>query len=75
MAVPKTKEECDKKGWFWNAETEICEKPVIVDIKMTLTRGSGCDDDEHKTVVPKPHKLAKSVRDTLLDASRAKGRK
>jgi len=71
VADPKTKEECIKKGWFWieTETTQVCEKPVIVDIKMTLTRGPNCDDNEHKTEIPKPHKLEKSVRDALLDAS------
>jgi hypothetical protein len=74
MAIPTTKAECDKRGWYWNAKDGVCEKPSIDDIKMTLTRGSGCDGPNHNTVIPLPANLSASVRNALLNASRRKAK-
>ena len=71
MAKKVTEAECKTKGWFWIADTQTCEKPRgIGEIKMTLTRGPGCDGPTHRAGIPVPKNLSSSVKNALLNASR-----
>jgi hypothetical protein len=65
-----TKEECLAKGFDWNEEKQKCTMPRITLIKMTLSRGPGCDGPGRVATIRTS--LPMSVRKTLLKAGRKK---
>jgi hypothetical protein len=70
--MPKiTKEECLAKGFDWNDEKQKCTMPRITLIKMTLSRGPGCDGPGRVATI-RNKSLPMSVRKVLLKAGRKK---
>ena len=67
-----TKAQCEAKGFDWNETTQKCTEPKISGIKMTLTRGVGCDGPTR--VVKIQRRLPPAVRKALLKAGRKKRR-
>jgi hypothetical protein len=63
-----TKAQCEARGFIWNEDTQTCSIPKITLIKMTVSRGVGCDGPSRVVVIRKPLPLA--VRKALLKAGR-----
>jgi hypothetical protein len=66
-----TKAQCEAKGFDWNEDTQTCTMPRITLIKMTLSRGPGCDGGGRAVTI---RKLPMAVRMALLKAGRQKKR-
>lgn len=67
--MPKiTRAQCEAKGFIWNEDKQTCSMPRISLIKMTVSRGVGCDGPSRVVVIRKGLPLA--VRKALLKAGR-----
>ncbi len=67
--MPITKAQCEAKGFIWNEDTQTCTMPKIKLIKMTISRGVGCDGGGRAVVIKK--KLPLDVRKALIKAGEA----
>ena len=71
--MPKlTQAQCEAAGFTWIEATQTCIIPKITLIKMTLSRGPGCDGRNSVLTIRKP--LPLPVRKVLLKAARKKKR-
>jgi hypothetical protein len=71
--MPKlTRAQCEAKGFTWNEDKQTCTIPKITLIKMSISRGPGCDGSSSVLTIRKPLPLA--VREALLKAGRQKKR-
>jgi hypothetical protein len=66
--MPITKAQCEAKGFDWNEATQTCSMPRISLIKMTLSRGPGCDGPGRIAVIRT--RLPMPVQKALLKAGR-----
>jgi hypothetical protein len=60
-------------GFIWNEDTRTCTMPKISLIKMTLSRGPGCDGGSRAVVIKK--KLPLAVKKALIKAAKPKKRR
>ena len=67
-----TKAQCEAMGFDWNEEKQKCTMPKISLIKMTLSRGPGCDGPSRAVTIRRS--LPMAVRKALLKAGRKTGR-
>ncbi len=67
-----TKARCEAMGFIWNEKTQTCSMPKISLIKMTLSRGPGCDGGSRAVVITKNLPLA--VKKALIKAAKARKR-
>jgi hypothetical protein len=65
-----TKAQCEAMGFTWNEENQSCTMPKISLIKMTLSRGVGCDGRSKAVVIKR--KLPLVVQKALIKAARPK---
>ena len=63
-----TKAKCESDGLNWNEDTGKCELPKIGLIKMTVSRGSGCNGG-HTRVEEIRKRLPEATRRVLLKAA------
>lgn len=66
--MPLTKAQCEAKGFIWNEDTQTCIMPKIALIKMTLSRGTGCDGGGRAVVIRR--KLPLAVQMALIKAAK-----
>jgi len=63
-----TRAQCEAMGFIWNEDTQTCTMPRIKLIKMTISRGVGCDGGGSAVVIRK--KLPLDVQKALIKAAK-----
>jgi len=69
MPMPTTKAACDALGFNWNPDTQTCTMPRIKLIKMTISKGVGCDGGGSAVVIRK--RLPLDVQKALIKAAKS----
>ena len=63
-----TRAQCEAMGFIWNEDTQTCTMPRIKLIKMTISRGVGCDGGGSAVVIRK--RLPLDVQKALIKAAK-----
>lgn len=72
MAMPTTKAECEKLGFNWNDDTQTCTMPKVSLVKLTISRGAGCDGRSEAVLIKR--KLPLDAKLALIKAARKRKR-